>query len=229
MNANATRAGHSTKAVAYAELGMRGSREQLACGRGIVSPPRPAAGGPTRGRREPAREPYEMPTPTTSGLVSSTFLALLTDSEREALRGLGMRRTFPRGAVLMFEGEPDERVMLVFNGRVKVTALEPVEVLVMPAQVFRTHLETTPRVAVVLLEIVASRFREATIERLRFAASDTMGRLAARITELADRYGEPGEAGIVIASPISQEELASWTGASRAGVAQALQALRELG
>ncbi|HMD58007.1 MAG TPA: Crp/Fnr family transcriptional regulator [Solirubrobacteraceae bacterium] len=206
-----------------------------------------------------------MPTPTTSGLVSSTFLALLTDSEREALRGLGMRRTFPRGAVLMFEGEPDERVMLVFNGRVKVThvshdgreivlsirdpgdvlgelafidrqpraatvtALEPVEVLVMPAQVFRTHLETTPRVAVVLLEIVASRFREATIERLRFAASDTMGRLAARITELADRYGEPGEAGIVIASPISQEELASWTGASRAGVAQALQALRELG
>ncbi|HME02592.1 MAG TPA: Crp/Fnr family transcriptional regulator, partial [Solirubrobacteraceae bacterium] len=62
-----------------------------------------------------------MPTPTTSGLVSSTFLALLTDSEREALRGLGMRRTFPRGAVLMFEGEPDERVMLVFNGRVKVT------------------------------------------------------------------------------------------------------------
>jgi len=28
--------------------------------------------------------------------------------------------------------------------------------------------------------------------------------------------------------PISQEELASWAGASRAGIAQALQVLREL-
>jgi CRP-like cAMP-binding protein len=165
----------------------------------------------------------------------------------------------------MFEGEVDERVMLVLSGRVKVThvsdegrelllsirdpgdvlgelafidgqpraatvtALEPVQALVMPGQVFRSHLQTTPRVAVKLLEIVAHRFRETTAMRLQFAASDTMGRLAARIVELADRYGEQAPEGIVVPTPISQEELAAWTGASRAGVAQALQALRELG
>ncbi len=56
-----------------------------------------------------------------------------------------------------------------------------------------------------------------------------MGRLAARIVELADRYGEPGTEGIIVELPISQEELASWTGASRASVAQALQVFRELG
>jgi len=165
----------------------------------------------------------------------------------------------------MFQHEPDERVMFLLAGRVKivrmdddghevllsirdagdvlgelafidgqpriatVTALEPVEVLVAPSEAFRTHLETTPRVAVALLEVVVGRYRETTLKRSQFAASDTMGRLAARIVELADRYGEPTAAGISVASPISREELAAWTGASRAGVAQALQALRELG
>jgi CRP-like cAMP-binding protein len=110
-----------------------------------------------------------------------------------------------------------------------VTALEEVEALVIPSGALRAHLQRTPRVAVVLLEAVAGRFREATVKRLEFAASDTLGRLAARIVELADRYGEASPAGIAVAMPISQDELASWTGASRAGVAQALQTLRELG
>ncbi len=109
------------------------------------------------------------------------------------------------------------------------TALEAVQALVISAATFRHHLECTPRVAVTLLEVVARRFRETTLRRSEFITSDTMGRLAARIVELADRYGEPADAGVRVASPLSQEELAAWTGASRAGVAQALQSLRELG
>jgi CRP/FNR family transcriptional regulator, cyclic AMP receptor protein len=110
-----------------------------------------------------------------------------------------------------------------------VTALEPVEAFVAPAQTFRRHLEVTPRVAVVLLEIVARRFRETSIKRSQFGASDTMGRLAARILELAERYGEPSKGGVAVTLPLSQEDLAAWTGASRAGVAVALRAMRELG
>ena len=109
------------------------------------------------------------------------------------------------------------------------SALEPVEALVIPATTFRRHLETTARVAVVLLEVAARRFRETTRRRSELTSSDTMGRLAARIVELAERYGETTEAGVTVASPLSQEELAAWTGASRAGVAQALHSLRELG
>jgi CRP/FNR family transcriptional regulator, cyclic AMP receptor protein len=205
------------------------------------------------------------PTAMTTELVPGTFFAQLTDEERHALLALGVQRRFPRATILMFEHEPDERVMLLLAGRVKVTAvgqdlrevllslrdpgdvlgelafidgqpraatvsaIEAVEALVMPGRVFRTHLETTPRVAVVLLEIVARRFRDATTKRLQFAASDTMGRLAARIVELADRYGQQGVDGIVVHSPLGQEELASWTGASRASVAQGLQTFRELG
>jgi CRP/FNR family transcriptional regulator, cyclic AMP receptor protein len=200
----------------------------------------------------------------TEELVAGTFLARLTAEERAAVEALGRPTSFPRGSVIMFEGEPEERLILVLAGRVKVTrtgpdgrevilgirdpgdllgelafidrqprsatvvALEPVQSLMMPGSRFREHLEQTPRVALVLLEVVAGRFREATLNRLQFAALDTMGRLSARILELAERYGEDVNGSIEVQLPVSQEELASWTGASRTGVAQALQSLREL-
>jgi CRP-like cAMP-binding protein len=198
-------------------------------------------------------------------LTRDTFLAKLTDDEREAICELGIVRKFQRGSALMFQGEHEDRTVILLTGRAKVTrideqghevllsirdpgdllgelafidgnarvatvvALEPVEALVTPAGDLRRHLENTPRVAVVLLEIVASRFRDATIKRSQFGAADTMARLAARMLELAERYGEPAPDGVEIVSPLSQEDLAAWTGASRAGVAEALRAMRELG
>jgi CRP-like cAMP-binding protein len=110
-----------------------------------------------------------------------------------------------------------------------VTALEPVRALAMPARALRAYLETTPRAAVVLLEIIARRFRASSANHSKFSAADTMGRLAARILELSDRYGVPVPEGTRVVSPLSQEDLAAWTGASRAGVAEALRALRQLG
>jgi CRP/FNR family cyclic AMP-dependent transcriptional regulator len=200
-----------------------------------------------------------------TGAALGTFLELLDAGERDALHDLGVTQRFPRGTTLMFQNEPDGRVMLLLAGRVKVThvdpdghevllsirdpgdvlgelslidglpriatvtALEPVEALVTGTEIFRHHLETTPRVAVALLEVVTRRFRETTLKRSQFSASDTLGRLAARIVELAERYGEPSEEGVTLTSPLSREDLAAWTGASRAGVAHALQTLRELG
>jgi CRP/FNR family cyclic AMP-dependent transcriptional regulator len=110
-----------------------------------------------------------------------------------------------------------------------VTTLEPVEALVMPAGALRAHLEATPRIAVVLLEIIARRLRESSVTRSKSGVADTMGRLAARILELADRYGQPCEDGVSFTSPLSRQDLAAWTGASPAGVAEALRSLRELG
>jgi CRP-like cAMP-binding protein len=208
-----------------------------------------------RGAQESGAEPF----------AAGTFLARLSVDERNAIGELGVRRSFPKGVALLFQEEPDERVMLLLEGRVKVsrvdqggheqllsirdpgdvlgelafidgqpriatvTALEPVVALVTTAEPMRRHLETTPRVAVVLLEIIARRFRETTLKRSQFGASDTMGRVIARIVELAERYGEPVAEGIAVDSPLSQEDLAAWTGASRAGVAEALHDLRELG
>jgi CRP/FNR family cyclic AMP-dependent transcriptional regulator len=194
-----------------------------------------------------------------------TFLDLLTSAEREGLMAVGHERTFPRGAVLMYQDEPSDRIVLLLDGRVKVTriegdgresllsirdpgdvlgelsfvdgqpriatvsSIEPVRALVATPDELRRHLERTPRVAVVLLEILVARFRESTLKRTQFANTDTMGRLAARIVELAERYGEPEGDAIAVESPLTREDLAAWTGASRAGAAEALKQLRELG
>ena len=141
-------------------------------------------------------------------VAPGTFIASLNSDEREALHELGVRRSFPRGAALMFQNEPDGRVMLLLAGRVKVarldhdghemllsirdpgdvlgelalidglpriatvTALEPVEALVTAVETFRLHLEGTPRVAVALLDVVSRRFRETTLKRSQFSASE---------------------------------------------------------
>lgn len=203
--------------------------------------------------------------PPGSRVRPGSFLDLLDAGERQALHALGISRRFPSGALLMFEQEPGDRVMILLEGRVKVTrvehdgdevmlsirdpgdvlgelscidgqprigsvtALEPVEALVISTPTFRAHLERVPRVAVVLFSVVTGRMRETTLKLMQFAALDTTGRLAARLVELADRYGSEREGRIEVDLALSQEELASWTGASRAGVAKALQTLRELG
>lgn len=120
----------------------------------------------------------------------------------------------------------------VIDGRPRlssVVALEPLEALVLAASEFRSLIEAEPTVAWKLLGMLSRRFRDADLKRLEFGASDTVGRVAARIVELADRYGEPDGDGIRITLPLSQDELGAWTGSSRAGVAAALRTLRELG
>lgn len=109
-----------------------------------------------------------------------------------------------------------------------VTTLEPVEALLVPGSAFAAFLERRPRVALVLLRMVAERLRYADRQQADFAAHDVVGRLAHRLVELCERFGAPGADGIEIALPLSQEELAAWTGASREAVSKALQLLRSL-
>src|SRR6266516_1694740 len=99
-----------------------------------------------------------------------------------------------------------------------VGALEPVEAAVVPASEFRAFLAVHPRVAILLLEMLARRLRDADRKRVEFGAHDTLGRVAARLVELAERYGEPATDGVRITLPLSQEELAGWTGSSREAV-----------
>ena len=110
-----------------------------------------------------------------------------------------------------------------------VGALEPVEAAILTANDFRAFLSAHPRVAILLLEMLARRLRDADRKRVEFGAHDTLGRVAARLVELAERYGEPVTGGVRITLPLSQEELAGWTGSSREAVGKALHALRGLG
>jgi CRP/FNR family transcriptional regulator, cyclic AMP receptor protein len=109
-----------------------------------------------------------------------------------------------------------------------VTTLEPVEALVVPRSDFCALLDRHPRVALVILRLVAHRLRYADAQRAQFATLDVAGRLAQRLLELCDRFGTRYERGIEVSLPLSQEELANWTGASREAVAKAFQLLRTL-
>ena len=108
-------------------------------------------------------------------------------------------------------------------------ALDEVEALVMPAADFKSFLERHPRAAMVIVEMLAARLRDADRKRVEFAAQDSMSRVAARIVELSERFGEESDGTIRIELPISQEELAGWTGCSRDSVVKALQSMRGLG
>jgi CRP-like cAMP-binding protein len=108
-------------------------------------------------------------------------------------------------------------------------ALEEVEALDLDGGAFQAYLESNPRLAVLLLRMVTSRLRDADRKRIEFGAHETVGRVASRLVEMADRYGEPADGGIRIELPLSQEELAGWTGSSREAVAKALRTLRERG
>jgi CRP-like cAMP-binding protein len=195
-----------------------------------------------------------------------TFLAFLRDPDRDALLDLGGRRRFDRGAPLMHQGEPGDRVAVLLSGHVKATfvdsrgheillsfrrpgdvlgelsfireeprssnviAIEPVTAQVLAASDFRAFLERHPGAALALIDVIGRRFRDANRKRVQFGELDTLGRLAARLVELCELHGEPArDDSIEIELPITQEDLAGWTASSRAGVAEALRTMRELG
>lgn len=107
-------------------------------------------------------------------------------------------------------------------------AVGQVEATVAPASTL-TRALTDPSTAMELLRILAARLRDADRKRLEFASLDTLGRVAWRLQELADRFGRDTDAGIEVGIPLSQEQLASWCGASREATVKALATLRTLG
>jgi CRP/FNR family cyclic AMP-dependent transcriptional regulator len=136
-------------------------------------------------------------------------------------------------AVLAFRGPGDivgEAAALSGEPRsATVRALEPIDAMAVPVGDFEALLEQHPRIALVLLRVVIARLEEADRQQLEFAAFQTIGRVALRLVELADRFGEPCDDGVRIALRISQEELAGWAGASREATSKALHDLREIG
>lgn len=107
-----------------------------------------------------------------------------------------------------------------------VSSLDAIEIVTVGFQEFTTFLQTHPRTMWLLMRILAGRLRDADRKRIEFVVYDAANRVARRLVELADRFGEPTESGIRITVPLTQDELASWVGASREAVTKALRTLR---
>jgi CRP/FNR family transcriptional regulator, cyclic AMP receptor protein len=138
-----------------------------------------------------------------------------------------------REVVLRFAG-PGEVIgeLAVIDGQPRsgtIAAVEPVETLTLSAERFMAFVDESPPARLALLRTLAARCRDSDQKRIQFGAADSVGRISARLLELAERFGEPAEGGIAITLPLTQEELGSWCGCSREAVAKGLQTLRGLG
>ncbi|HZZ47519.1 MAG TPA: Crp/Fnr family transcriptional regulator [Pseudonocardia sp.] len=111
-----------------------------------------------------------------------------------------------------------------------VAAIEDVRAISLPPEQFHEFLRERPDAAIALLRLIAHRLRDSDRKRLEFATLDTTSRVAARIVELADRFGQlQPDGSIVVALTLSQEALAGWVGGSREATVRALTQLRTLG
>lgn len=124
------------------------------------------------------------------------------------------------GELSAFDGEPRLAT---------VSALEQVDALIVPSDRFTRYLEDHPRVAVLLLQMLTHRLRDSARKQVEFGAYDTPGRVARRLIELVERYGETDGTKVRISLALTQDELAGWTGASREAVSKALREFRDRG
>jgi CRP-like cAMP-binding protein len=172
--------------------------------------------------------------------MDETFLQALREEETAELEAAGRRRAkvstvggAGREAIVAVRGPGDliGELSAIDGGprSATVTTLEPVEVLLLPGSAFAALLDRRPRIALVILRMVAGRLRDADAGQAQLGTQDVVGRVSQRVVELADRFGDAEADGrIEIALPLSQEELAAWAGASREAVSKALQVLRSL-
>ncbi len=110
------------------------------------------------------------------------------------------------------------------------TAMEAVEGVVIPMAPLRSFLTRYPGATLALLDMSLSRLHIADVRRIEFATSGSLARVAARLIELAERFGVAGPGGAIeVTLPISQEELASWSASSLESTGRALRTLRGLG
>ena len=186
------------------------------------------------------------------------FWPLLSDDERTVLAGLGRTNVYPPGAVMFVEGDPSTHVFVLVDGWVKIVgvtsdgheltlalrgrgdtvgevagettgyrsatvqAVGTVRALIVPYERFSSFLDSHDGADRAYRRMVTRRWNDA--ESMLRARSVTSGaqRLATLLLELADSE-------LQTAVTLTQEELASLTGASRATVTRALSNWRRRG
>jgi CRP/FNR family transcriptional regulator, cyclic AMP receptor protein len=113
------------------------------------------------------------------------------------------------GELALLDGEPRSA---------DAVAQEACQLWLLQRADFLGYLETQPQVATKLLAVLSRRLRQTNQVVEEAAFLDVPARLAPRILELAGDQGQPGAGGAVIATRLTQTELAGMIGATRESV-----------
>lgn len=110
-----------------------------------------------------------------------------------------------------------------------VQSLQEIHFVQLRADEFIACLQERPAIAIALLRQMTLRLRESESARVNAATLDVTRRVATLLLQLADVYGRTEDAGLVVRTPLTQQDIADRIGASRRAVARALATLRERG
>jgi CRP/FNR family cyclic AMP-dependent transcriptional regulator len=106
-----------------------------------------------------------------------------------------------------------------------VTTLEPSTFLILSHGAFETAVQKKPRIANLVLRVLAQRLRDADRKIGTLALMDVYGRVASTLLELAVMV----DGKLMVREKLSQQEIANMVGASREMVNRILKDLSERG
>lgn len=146
-------------------------------------------------------------------------VVLPSDGSEEVLLGIMEAGDF-FGELSLIDGLPRSAT---------IVATAPTETLILQREEFLNCLRTSPDIAIEILQVLSRRLRQTDqfIEDATFL--DVAGRLAKKILELAESYGQPTPSGIFIDLRVTQQELANMVGATRESVNKHLRSYRARG
>ncbi|MER5884623.1 Crp/Fnr family transcriptional regulator [Streptomyces sp. NPDC001941] len=111
-----------------------------------------------------------------------------------------------------------------------LTALTAVEALELPSRDFRAAAREAPVIALALQQVLSERLREADGHRSATGSDAVEARLAALLLDLGEEHGvRGGDGSILIALPLSQDDLAGLVLSSRRTVTRILEQWRGRG
>ena len=105
----------------------------------------------------------------------------------------------------------------------------PTEVLAIDRRAVSELLEANSEFCSVILRALARQLDNANLRQLELSVDSVSGRVSQRLYDLQDRFGVQRGDVIEMRIPITQQELADWSGVSRQAVVKELSALREVG
>ncbi len=102
-------------------------------------------------------------------------------------------------------------------------------VFVLSRERFLEHMRRSPRLALNFLEAMSTRVRYSTRTVGSLSLLDIPGRVARKLLDLAQTYGEPEGDGVRIGLALTQSDLASLVGATRESINKVLGSFRRQG
>ncbi|MBS5559721.1 MAG: Crp/Fnr family transcriptional regulator [Bifidobacterium longum] len=151
-------------------------------------------------------------------LLHTALFKQVSPAEAEELLPHLKRATFDKGDYIFSEGDTDQRMYLLEQGRVKLIRTS----VWLEHDALFAWLDEHPRVAIDMLQVMANRQRGNNERISDLVFMDVPARLAKILINLGSRFGEPVEQGLKVPHDLTQEELAQLVGSSRETVNKAL-------